>query len=445
MTDHLMRAVLIVEDDEGLRTTLQRVLKRHGYRTFGVKSAEEALDLLSKHLEVHVIITDMLLPGMDGLQLLAEVKEQWPNIEVVVMTGYATVRNAVASIKQGAFDYLTKPFDQSELLSVLDKIFNMRRLMTRVEELETLLKGGPLVGKSKKFLEVVERAKAVAKTEIPLLIMGESGTGKEVLARFIHRQSTRSAGPFVPVNCSAIPRDLFESELFGHKKGAFTGAIRDALGLFRSAEGGTLFLDEIAEMPLELQPKLLRAIESRRIRPVGSTEEIPINVRIIAATNQDIRQAVESGQFRQDLYYRFVVTLVIPPLRERPEDIPLLVHHILEKLNKIYRRQVRRVEHQAMEALMRYPWPGNVRELENVLEGLFAFGLSETISLRDLPPHLREYHRFRMPKPRSLKEMEKEWILQVLEQTGWNKVQAARMLQISRATLYRKLKEYGLT
>ncbi len=444
MGDRMCRTVLIVEDDEGLRATLQRVLKRKGYRVFGVKTGEEALALLSQQLEIHVVITDMVLPGMDGLALLSEIKRAWPEIEVVVMTGYATVRNAVASIKQGAFDYLTKPFDQSELLSVLEKIFNMRRLMSRVEELESLLKGGPLVGKSKKFLEVVERAKAVARTEIPLLIMGESGTGKEVLARFIHSESRRRTGPFVPVNCSAIPRDLFESELFGHKKGAFTGAIRDALGLFRSAEGGTLFLDEIAEMPLELQPKLLRAIENRRIRPVGSAEEIPINVRIIAATNRDIREAVETGQFRQDLYYRFVVTLEIPPLRDRPEDIPLLVHHIIEKLNKIYRRQVRRVEPRAMEALVQYPWPGNVRELENVLEGMFAFGLSGVITYRDLPPYLRDYHRSQEPKPKSLREMEREWILRVLEQTGWNKVQAAKMLQISRATLYRKLKEYGL-
>lgn len=435
--------ILIVEDDEGLLATLLRLLRKVGYSVQGVRTAEEGLEILEKD-PPDVVITDMVLPGKSGLELLSEIKGRWPETEVVLMTGYGTVRSAVEAMKMGAFDYLTKPFERNELLTVLDKIFSMRSLMDRVEELEALLKGGKLVGKSKRFIEVVERAKAIAQTDIPVLIMGESGTGKEVLARFIHEISDRKDGPFVPVNCSAIPRDLFESELFGHRRGAFTGAVRDSLGLFRSADRGTLFLDEIAEMPLELQPKLLRAIETRHIRPVGATEEVEVNARIIAATNQDIRKAVEEGRFRQDLYYRFVVILELPPLRERKEDIPLLVNHFIEKFNKIYKRNVRRVEPRAMDALVNYEWPGNVRELENVLEGIFAFGVSEVITFRDLPPFLRTFHPPEDQMKGSLREMEKELILRTLEQTGWNKVRAAKILKISRATLYRKLKEYGL-
>ena len=436
--------ILLVEDDIGLSTALTKVLKKEGYCVSSASDVDSAIMLLSREI-YHIVITDLVLPGeKDGLFLLKKIKENWPEVEVVVMTGYATVESAVEAMKLGAYDYLQKPFDRNLFLSTISKIVKMKHLMNRVVELEQLLKGGKLIGKSKPFIEVVEKAKMVAKTEIPILILGESGTGKEVLARFIHENSPRVNGPFVTVNCPAIPRDLFESELFGHKKGAFTGAIRDHSGLFVHAEKGTLFLDEIAEMPPELQPKLLRAIENKTIKPVGANDEIFINTRIIAASNRDIEKAVEEGTFRSDLYYRFVVILRIPPLRERKEDIPLLTNYFIEKFNKVYKRNVKRVAPEAMDVLIRYHWPGNVRELENTIEGLFAYGVDNVIKLSDLPPHIRDNTGEKFTDLLSLKELEKELIIKTLKETGGNKSRTANILKVSRATLYRKLKEYGL-
>ncbi len=444
------KRVLIVEDDRTMAEALVQLLERQGYATRAVESAEKALELLEKDPDYHVVLTDLVLPGMDGMKLLTRIKETYPQLEVVIMTGYGTIRSAVEAMKLGASDYITKPFDKDELLKVLGRIFKMKRLEQEVEELRSEIARSAsfqgMVGKSKAMQEVFLKVSAAANTDAPVLIIGESGTGKELVARAIHNLSYRRQGPFVPVNCGALPKDLVESELFGYKKGAFTGAMTDSIGLFRAADGGTLFLDEIVEMSQEAQVKLLRAIEDKKIRPLGGTREIPVDVRILAATNRDIQKALDEGQFREDLFFRFVMHIEIPPLRERKEDIPILLEHFIQKFNRIYRRQVEGVEPEALEVLMSYPWPGNVRELENTVEGLYVLGLRRIIRVTDLPLHIRKRADLGVAPTgaMSIRELEKETILRALKMAGGNKSKAAKILGISRNRLYRKLKAYGL-
>ncbi len=444
------KRVLIVEDDRTMAEALVQLLERQGYATRAVESAEKALELLEKDPDYHVVLTDLVLPGMDGMKLLTRIKETYPQLEVVIMTGYGTIRSAVEAMKLGASDYITKPFDKDELLKVLGRIFKMKRLEQEVEELRSEIARSAsfqgMVGKSKAMQEVFLKVSAAANTDAPVLIIGESGTGKELVARAIHNLSYRRQGPFVPVNCGALPKDLVESELFGYKKGAFTGAMTDSIGLFRAADGGTLFLDEIVEMSQEAQVKLLRAIEDKKIRPLGGTREIPVDVRILAATNRDIQKALDEGQFREDLFFRFVMHIEIPPLRERKEDIPILLEHFIQKFNRIYRRQVEGVEPEALEVLMSYPWPGNVRELENTVEGLYVLGLRRIIRVTDLPLHIRKRADLGVAPTgaMSIRELEKETILRALKMAGGNKSKAAKILGISQNRLYRKLKAYGL-
>ncbi len=444
------KRVLIVEDDRTMAEALVQLLERQGYATRAVESAEKALELLEKDPDYHVVLTDLVLPGMDGMKLLTRIKETYPQLEVVIMTGYGTIRSAVEAMKLGASDYITKPFDKDELLKVLGRIFKMKRLEQEVEELRSEIARSAsfqgMVGKSKAMQEVFLKVSAAANTDAPVLIIGESGTGKELVARAIHNLSYRRQGPFVPVNCGALPKDLVESELFGYKKGAFTGAMTDSIGLFRAADGGTLFLDEIVEMSQEAQVKLLRAIEDKKIRPLGGTREIPVDVRILAATNRDIQKALDEGQFREDLFFRFVMHIEIPPLRERKEDIPILLEHFIQKFNRIYRRQVEGVEPEALEVLMSYPWHGNVRELENTVEGLYVLGLRRIIRVTDLPLHIRKRADLGVAPTgaMSIRELEKETILRALKMAGGNKSKAAKILGISRNRLYRKLKAYGL-
>ncbi len=444
------KRVLIVEDDRTMAEALVQLLEKHGYASRAVESAEKALELLQKDPGYQVVLTDLVLPGMDGMKLLTAVKETYPHVEVVIMTGYGTIRSAVEAMKLGASDYITKPFDKDELLKVLGRIFKMKRLEQEVEELRSEIARSAsfqgMVGKSKAMQEVFLKISAAANTDAPVLIIGESGTGKELVARAIHNLSYRRQGPFVPVNCGALPKDLVESELFGYKKGAFTGAMTDSIGLFRAADGGTLFLDEIVEMSQEAQVKLLRAIEDKKIRPLGGTREIPVDVRILAATNRDIQKALDEGEFREDLFFRFVMHIEIPPLRERKEDIPILLEHFIQKFNRIYRRQVEGVEPEALEVLMSYPWPGNVRELENTVEGLYVLGLRRIIRVSDLPLHIRKRADLGVAPTgaMSIRELEKETILRALKMAGGNKSKAAKILGISRNRLYRKLKAYGL-
>src|SRR2546428_9108539 len=381
--------VLIVDDDTDIRGLLGEALTRWGYDPTLAADGREAVELIS-HQIFDAALVDIWMPEMDGLQVLEQIKRHDPALEVVMLTGNPTLGSAVQALKSGAYDYLMKPPTLDELQHLLRQVFEKRFLSREVHSLRSQLADQlatkDLVGASPAMAQVREVIARVADSDSPVLIEGESGTGKELVAAAIHRQSSRGKGPFVPVNCSAIPADLLESEFFGHVRGAFSGAVADALGLFRGANEGTIFLDEIAELPPALQVKLLRVLQEMQVRPVGSTKAYPVDVRVIAATNRNIEQAMLQNAFRQDLFYRLnVIRITLPSLRERRDDIPALVNHFLRRFNRRFRRDVRAITPEALEALSAYEFPGNVRELENLLERAFAMGAREQITLADLP------------------------------------------------------------
>src|SRR3989441_1774913 len=373
-----------------------RLLERRGYRAKATTSAREALSLLAQNRDIDLVLADLQMPEMDGIQLLSAVKGKYPHIEFIVMTGYGTVKTAVEAMQLGAAHYIQKPLDHDELNLLIKRAIEKKQLEKKVDRLRAELQGRysfeNVIGKSAVMQTVQEKMAAACGNRATVLITGESGTGKELVARGIH-YNTFGVGalqdadaPFVAVNCGALPKDLIESELFGYKKGAFTGAVTDSKGLFLAADGGTMFLDEIMEMSPELQVKLMRVLQERTIRHLGDTREIPINVRVIAATNRLVKESLESAVIRKDLYYRLsVITIHLPPLRDRAEDIPLLIDHFLKKHHKNYKIAVDAIEPEAMAALMRYPWPGNVRELENLIEMLLAYGKAPLIRIADLP------------------------------------------------------------
>lgn len=441
--------VLVVDDEESMCSFLHDALTAQGYRVAVARSGPEALELVQRQL-FEVALLDIRLPGMSGVEVLRQIKHHDAGIEVVMMTGYPEVSSAVAAFKVGAYDYLTKPFQLEELHQLMARTLERRSLRRELGSLRSRL-GEQLAAKemvvaSPDMQRVLEIVTHVAATDSPVLIEGESGTGKELVAAAIHRESPRSKGPFIPVNCSAIPADLMESELFGHVRGAFSGAVADALGLFRSANGGTLFLDEVAELTPALQVKLLRFLQGKEIRPVGSPKTYTVDVRIIAATNRGVDEAVKDGSIRQDLFYRLnVVRIMVPPLRERKGAIPALVAHFLRQFNRRFNRQVKGIASDAMAALMAYAFPGNVRELENLLERAYALGAREEISLGDLPALSAVPREFPTRKELpTLAHAERALILRALQLYGNDKEQAARALGISRRTFYRRLTEYGL-
>src|SRR5256885_5122029 len=381
--------ILVVDDETSILKLLKEALTQWGYQVACVSTGTEALEAIRTEL-FDAAITDIRMPEMTGLDLLREIKRHDESIEVVVMTGYPTIASAVEALKEGAYDYLSKPLILDELRHLMARVTERRFLKGEVQSLRARLgeelSVNELVGNASLMQRVKEIIGKVATTDSPVLIEGESGTGKELVAAAIHRLSTRAKGPFIPVNCSAIPEDLLESEFFGHVRGAFSGAVSDALGLFRGANDGTIFLDEIAELSPGLQVKLLRVLQEMQVRPVGSTKAFPVDVRVIAATNRDLERAMTEGSFRQDLFYRLnVVRVTLPPLRERREDIPSLINHFLRRFNKRFHRDVRGVAPEALAALSAYTFPGNVRELENLIERAFAMGSREQISLTDLP------------------------------------------------------------
>lgn len=447
MTDRF--SVLVVDDDEGVRDLLAEALTSWGHEVTAVGSGLEAMGSL-KHQIFDVGLVDIRMPGMDGLTLLREIKRQDASIEVVMITGYPEVSTAVQALKEGAYDYLTKPFNLDELRRLLDRMLERRSLRNEVGRLRSQLVEQSafkrLVGVSPQMLLVREVIARVAATPSPVLIEGESGTGKDLAAREIHRLSARANGPFIPVNCSAIPGELLESELFGHVRGAFSGAVSDALGIFRSANGGTVFLDEVAELPLPLQAKLLRFLQDGEIRPVGSSKIFTLDVRVIAATNSRLDDALHEGTLRRDLFYRLnVVRLWMPPLRECKADIPGLVAHFLRQFNQRFQREVKGIAPEALSAIMAYDFPGNVRELENILERAYALGVRDKIEPSDLPPLLASPSD---PPPArdlpTLAQAERELIIRALQLHANNRDQAARALGISLRTLYRRLREYNL-
>ena len=442
--------LLIVEDEETTRELCATVATQSGLRSSAVASAEQALEVIEQSA-VDIVLTDLKLPGMSGLMLLKRLSELYPQISVIVLTQYGTIDSAIEATRMGALDYVTKPFRIDELRARIDRAVQAvdlqqeNRLLR--EQLHARVAFGSFVGASEKMQRVYRMIEKVSSRDYSVLILGESGTGKELVARAVHYSSPRKDRPFVPVDCSAITPTLIESELFGYVRGAFTGAVHSKQGLLESASGGTLFLDEIGEMPVDMQSKLLRALQEREVKPVGSTERRHIDVRIIAATNRDLDAGIRAGTFRQDLFFRLnVVQIKLPPLRERKTDIPLLVASFLEKYTKAD-EPVPPLSEDAMLRLMAYDWPGNVRELENAVERSLALTSGPVIHVGDLPTNLHYPGVDKLPQKDEilpLDELERRAIIRTLRQTNNDKVAAAKILGIGKTTLYRKLKQYKL-
>jgi len=445
--------ILVIDDDESLRRVLEYNLAQEGYAVLSAASGEQGLELLKKE-GADLVVTDVRMPGMDGLQVLEGVRRVDPNIQVIILTAFGTIEMAVEAMKAGAFHYISKPFNRDELKLTLKKALQLKELerenVTLRQELKERTGLDTIIAESPRMSQVLELVIRVAPTETTVLILGESGTGKELIARGIHGSSPRAHGPFVTVNCAAIPENLLESELFGHVKGAFTGAIRDRVGKFEAAEGGTIFLDEIGEMRPELQVKILRVLEERTLERVGDNTLIRVDVRVLAATNKDLTKAIQAGEFREDLYYRLnVVPLQIPPLRERREDIRPLAQHFLKRLGASPRLTI---APEAFRALETYEWPGNVRELENALERAMIFHREDVITLADLPetiraPKTKEAAALPVSMPEtglSLEEVEKELILRALQKHDWNQSRAARYLGITRHTLLYRIEKHHI-
>jgi DNA-binding NtrC family response regulator len=444
-------AILVVDDDVEMRELLRDVLTERGHRVGVAQDGKEALKAMSER-DYPVVLTDLRMGGMPGDELLSEIKRSYPDTNVIVMTAFGSVESAIEAMKLGAYDYLTKPVKTDEVVLTIEKALREAALRREVNTLRRAVHKEysfhQILGKSKPMQEVFDLIRRVADSTTNVLITGESGTGKELAAKAIHYNSPRREGPFVPVNCAAIPEPLLESELFGHVRGAFTDAKTDKRGLFEEASGGTLFLDEISELPLLLQAKLLRAIQEREIRRVGATRSVSVDVRIIAATNLALAEEVKAKKFREDLFYRLnVIEIRMPPLRERREDIPLLVEAFLKKCAEAGKKPVRGIGESALALMMDYPWPGNVRELENVVERALTLARTERILPEDLPPTIRGARGDRRildeaaERTLPLHDVEKEYIRRILEKTGGNKYQAAQVLGIDRKTLYRKLAE----
>jgi two-component system response regulator HydG len=442
--------VLVVEDEEATRKLCSDVAESCGMKAIAAASVAEALELLELH-SVDIVLTDLKLQQSSGLDLLKRVRDVYPQMAVVVLTQYGTIDSAVEATRLGAADYVTKPFHVEDLQSRLMRVARDVDLRQENELLREQLRTRPgfggLIGVSERMQRVYKLIEKVSQHEYPVLILGESGTGKELVARSIHFSGERKSRPFAPVDCSALVPTLIESELFGYVKGAFTGAVQAKQGLLEAAQGGTLFLDEIGDLPVDLQAKLLRVLQEREVKPVGSTERRHLDVRIIAATNRDLEASIRSGSFRQDLYFRLnVVQIKLPPLRERKSDIPLLVTSFLDKFTGA-QEPARTISEDAMRRLVAYDWPGNVRELENAIERAVALGSGPIVHVGDLPSSLQYPSSERAPEKEELlplEELERRAILRMLRETGGDKLAAARMLGIGKTTLYRKLKQYHM-
>ena len=450
-----MAHILVVDDERNTCDALEMILRRDGHSVLTAPSGNEALALLEEH-EVDLILSDMKMPQMDGLELLRHIKSQYPGLVVVMMSGHHDVTAAVEAMKEGAFDYLVKPFNRDDVLRALQKALTLRALMVEnlalKRQVQDRFARAQVIGSSLSWRRVCEMVEQVAPSRATVLLTGESGTGKELIAGLLHHLSPRTERPFITLNTAALPATLLEAELFGHEKGAFTGAQHRKPGRFELADEGTLFLDEIGDMPLEVQVKLLRVLQDGTFERLGGTRTLRVDVRVVAASNKDLDQEVEAGRFRTDLYYRLnVITLHLPPLRDRREDIPLLVAHFLRKYAQQNHKEVTAIQQQALQCLQTYDWPGNVRELENIIERAVVLAQGSTIGMTELPAHLQEKEpeivhgeHFVLPADTTLAEIERAAIAQALQRNAGNRQAAARVLNIGVATLYRKLKAYQL-
>jgi DNA-binding NtrC family response regulator len=458
-----IKRVLVADDELNMRRVLEAILRREGYDVVTAANGTEALGGMSAN--IHTVITDLKMPGLDGMGLLKRLSVDYPDVPVVMITAHGSVENAVEAVKLGAFDYLEKPFEQEQIRQVVAKAISTYALSRKDARPEEPSERGRfrLVGQSPAIRQIYAVVEKVANTPSTVLISGESGTGKELIARALHENSTRHAGPFIKINCAAIPKTLMESELFGYDKGAFTGAVGAKPGRFELAHGGTLFLDEIGEIPVEMQVKLLRVLQESEFERVGGIKTIKVDVRLVTATNRDLLEEIAAGNFREDLFYRLnVVPIQIPPLRERREDIPLLAEHFIAKFNERLKKQIVSISPEAVAELVGYNWPGNIRELENLMERTILFCEGPEIRVSDLPPEIvgaapapaSAVAGEGEPRPAagSLKEavraeterVERELIQRALDATGGNVTQAARKLKISRKSLQTKMKELGL-
>jgi DNA-binding NtrC family response regulator len=449
----LNRKIVIIDDDQSMCEMLETDFKKRGYDVKWFLNGKDALDYFSNE-ESDIVLTDLSLPGMSGIDLCEHLTGNRPDIPVVVITAFGSLDSAIAAIRAGAFDFVTKPIELDLLAIAMERALRHRELQEKInilsKELENVYREDEIIGESPAMKKLFSQLQRIADTDTSVLICGESGTGKELIAHALHKYSRRKANPFVAINCSALPETLLESELFGYKKGAFTDAKEDHQGLFIQADGGTLLLDEIGDIPLVLQPKLLRALEQRTIRPVGGKHELSFDVRIISATNRDLEAAVNEGHFREDLYYRLnVIQLNVPPLRSRGTDILLLAKYFLEQAAAHNAKKVLGLANTAAEKLLTYTWPGNVRELRNAMERAVALTSLDKITPGDLPEKVRDYQSSHVligsddPEDlMSLEEVERRYISHVLKAAGGNRSMAARILRVDRKTLYRRLQQY---
>jgi DNA-binding NtrC family response regulator len=447
--------VLVVDDESGILDSLNILLRNEGFTPYLAQGGKRGLEQLMA-MTPDIVLTDIRMPNVTGVEILAAAKQRDSDCPVILMTAQATLQSAMQAVNEGAFYYIQKPFRNDELIAILRRAAEHRKLRVENRSLKQEIRrrerngtSGP-VGSSKSWLEVLRLAETVAPTESTVLIQGESGTGKEVIARYIHELSNRVEGPFLSINCGALPEGLLESELFGHTKGSFTGAVKDKEGLFTAAATGTFFLDEIGETTPATQIKLLRVLQHREVIPVGATEAIPIDTRLIAATNRDLEEEIKAGSFRTDLYYRLnVIALHLPPLRQRADDIPMLVEHFLHRISEVRAEPPKTLAPGAIEVLQEYQWPGNVRELENALERAAILTTGSEITVASLPERVSQRKAeplvsTRTPPNPTLEAVERAYILWVLQSEGGNKSRAAEVLGIDPSTLYRKLSRYGV-
>ena len=448
-----MTKILIVDDHENTRFTLSMILKKEGFKLTEAESGQNAIQLINQE-NFDIVITDLKMEKVDGFEILNHVKRVSSDTEVIVITAYASIDTAVKAMKLGAYDYISKPFKREEIILNINKVLEKRKLTADVKTLQRQVRDKyrfkNIVGKSKKMVDVLKLVETVANVDVPVLILGESGTGKELIAKAIHNSSNRKNKHFVVINCGALPENLQESELFGHVKGAFTGAISNKKGLFEEADGGTIFLDEISEMSLTTQVKLLRVIQDGEVRPVGGNISTFVNARLIVASNSDLKVMVHKSRFREDLLFRInVIQINLPPLRERKSDIPLLVNYFLKRTSQKFKKNVQGVSQSALSKLMAYNWPGNVRELENVIERAVILTKSKEILIDDLPLEVTvnvnpEILSVKVNGKMSLEEIEKNVILSKLKENDWNQTKTANDLNIGMTTLWRKMKKYNL-